>query len=108
MIWRSLAFAHTGFRRLLGKQTNPDFAAAFDESRHSNTAGFNLPVGNPARLKHFQSIISESQLASAPCLARHASALLLAVLNFFRHQHKSLLAIGHQLKRASRNSCLLT
>src|SRR5438874_2282379 len=92
MIRRSLAFTHTGFGRLLsnrlvGKQANPDLAAALNEASHSDAAGFDLPVGDPARLKHLQSEISESQLAAAPCLTGHAPALLLAVLHFLWHQH---------------------
>src|SRR5205823_260593 len=101
VIRRSLAFSHAGFSRLLshrliGKQTNPDLAAALDESRHRNAAGFDLPIGDPSRLEHLQSVVPESQLASAPRLPGHAPALLLAVLNFFRHQHKSALGLRMQ------------
>src|SRR5258708_16160376 len=90
MVGRSLAFTHTGFGRLLGhwlvrKQPDPDLAAALDETGHGNTAGFDLTVGNPARLRDFESEIPESQLAAPPSFSAHASALLLAVLNFLCH-----------------------
>ncbi len=44
-----------GFRRLLGdrlvrEQADPDLAAALDETRHGDTGGFDLPVGDPAAL----------------------------------------------------------
>src|SRR5437016_474843 len=92
MIGRALTLTHTGFGRLLGyglvwKQTNPDLAAPLDETRHCHAAGFDLPVRNPARLEHLQPILAERKFRAAPGLPSHASALLLAVLNFFRHQH---------------------
>src|ERR1044071_6377984 len=51
----ALAFAHAGFRRLLGnglirEHPNPDFSAALDVARHSNTRCFNLTIRNPRRL----------------------------------------------------------
>src|SRR5208282_984077 len=69
VVGRSLAFAHTGFGRLLGhrligKQPDPDLAAALDETRHRDPAGFDLPVRDPARFQHFQPEITESQSAS--------------------------------------------
>src|SRR6185312_7905776 len=90
VVGSAFAFTHTGFSRLLRdrrvrKQTDPDLAAALDETRHRHTAGLDLTIGDPARLHYFQSVVSEGQLASAPGLTAHASALLLAVLTFFRH-----------------------
>src|SRR5579884_371982 len=97
MVGRAFAFSHTGFGRLLrdrlvGEEADPDFPTALDETRHSNTAGFDLPVGDPARLEHLQPIITVSQLRASPRLARHAPALLLPVLHFFWHQHRSVLS----------------
>src|SRR5262249_16788803 len=68
VIGSAFTLAHTGLGgflgyRLVGKQANPDFSSAFDEARHGNPTGFNLPVSNPTRLEHLQSIVSESQLA---------------------------------------------
>src|ERR1700730_9068564 len=93
VVGRSLALPHTGFSRLLGdrlvrKQANLDLAAPLDESGHSHARRLDLPVRNPTRLEHLQSIIAESQLAPAPRLAGHAPALLLTVLDFLWHQHK--------------------
>src|SRR5579859_2207743 len=57
VIGSALAFAHTGFSRLfgnglVGKQPDPDLAAALDETRHGHAAGLDLPVGNVTRLQH--------------------------------------------------------
>src|SRR5262249_2246845 len=97
VIRRAFALSHTGFGRLLGdrlvgKQANLDLAAALDETRHSNTGPFNLAVGDPTRFENFQTEIAESQLAAAPGFSTHATALLLAVLNFLWHQHKFALS----------------
>src|SRR5246127_248402 len=80
------------------------------ETRHGHAARFDLPIGDPAGLQHFQTVISESQLAAAPGFPGHAAALLLAVLHFLWHQHKlalsswllarSLRLAAHFLKRA--------
>src|SRR5579863_5489885 len=52
-----------------------------------DAAGFDLPVGNPARLEHLESEVSEGEVGAAPCLAAAPSALLLAIFHFARHQH---------------------
>src|ERR1700733_3011030 len=96
MIGSAFALTHTGFGRLLGdwlvgKHANPNLAAALHEASHGHTAGLDLPVGNPYRLQHFEAEIPERQRTAAPGLARHATALLLAVLHLLWHQHKSAL-----------------
>src|SRR6266481_6950490 len=93
MVGCPFALAHTGFSRLFGdrlvrKQADPYLPSALDETRHRYATGFDLTVGDPAWFEHFQSVIAERQHAPAPGFPSHASALLLAVLNFFRHQHK--------------------
>src|SRR3954470_8259438 len=95
VVGRALAFTHTGFSRLLRdrlirKQAQPDFAATLDETRHRHAAGFDLAVGDPTGLEHFEPEIAEREFGTAPRFAAHASALLLAVLNFLWHQHKSV------------------
>src|SRR5579859_1101741 len=52
---RTFTLTHTGFSRLLGdrlirEQTNPDFAAALDETSHRDTGRFNLAGRDPAAL----------------------------------------------------------
>src|SRR5437868_4259856 len=94
MIRSTLALAHTGFSRLLRnrlvrKKTDPYFPATLDETRDRHAARLNLAVADPARLQHLQPVLTEGQLGTAPRLSSHASALLLAVLNFFWHQHKN-------------------
>src|SRR6185312_17177150 len=66
---------------------HPDLAAALDEAGHGDTGGFDLAVGDPARLHDFQAEVAERELAAGPSLAGHASAVLLAELNFLGHQH---------------------
>src|SRR5215469_9700450 len=93
MIRRSLAFAHTGLGgllgyRLVGKETQPNFAAALHEARHSHTARFDLTVSNVPALQNLESVVTERELRTSPCFSGHTSALRLAVLNFFWHQHK--------------------
>src|SRR5437899_37300 len=51
VIGSALALTHTGFGRLLRdrlvrEQTQPHFAATLDETRHRDTAGFDLAVGD--------------------------------------------------------------
>src|SRR5450759_2962386 len=104
VVGSALALAHTGFGRLLGdrlvgKEAQPDFSATLDEARHGDTAGFDLAVGDVAALHDLEAVIAEGQLAAAPGLAGHAAALLLAVLHFLWHQHKS--ALSYQLSAFS-------
>src|SRR6185436_16822479 len=92
VLWCTLAFAHTGFSRLLGNRlirehANPDFAAALDMTGHRNSRRFNLPIRNPGRLQTLQPIFTKADLAATRGDASHASAHLLTVLNFLRHQH---------------------
>src|SRR5581483_643608 len=112
VIRRSLAFSHTGFSRLLrdrlvGEEADPNFAAALHEPGNGHATRLDLAIADPARLQHFQAVLAESKLRATPGLAGHASALLLAVLNFFRHQHKnqplvvSLWLLAKTLPRAS-------
>src|ERR1700677_957579 len=92
LLWWTFALAHSGFRRLLGvrlvrENPDPQFSAALDEPGNRYARGLNLPVGNPGRLERLQSVLAKRQRSAAPRFARAAPALLLAVLNFFRHQH---------------------
>src|SRR5437868_6706089 len=92
VIWRALAFTHTGFSgllgdRLVGKQANPNLAATLYETRDSHAARLDLAVADPARLQYLQAKLPKGQLRTAPRLTGHASALLLAVLHFLWHQH---------------------
>src|SRR5438045_982335 len=93
MIGSTLAFTHTGFSRFLGnrlvwEETQPHFTATLYETSHGDAAGFNLTVSDVATLHRLQPEISEGEFGAAPGLPGHAPALLLAVLNFFWHQHK--------------------
>src|ERR1700731_425218 len=64
MIRRTFALAHTSFSRLLrhrlvGKETQPNFAAALHETRHRHATRFDLAVGDVAALEDLQSVITE-------------------------------------------------
>src|SRR5690606_13595263 len=76
---------------LIGKYANPYFTTAAHFTGHGDTGGFNLTGGNPAGLDGLQSIFAEVHAGAAFGGARAASALLLAVLCPFRHQHLILL-----------------
>src|SRR5229473_4477105 len=94
---RAFALAHARFRGLFGERLvreNPDpqFSAALDEPRDGHARRFNLPVGDPRAFHGFQSVLAERQVATAPGLAVAASAHLLSVLHFLRHQHRCVLA----------------
>src|ERR1700735_37128 len=96
MIGGTLTFTHTGFSRLLGnglvrEQTEPDLAATFDETRHCDTAGFDLPVGDVTALHDLEAVVAERKIGAAPRFAGHTAALLLAKLDLLWHQHKKTL-----------------
>src|SRR6266496_445016 len=91
----ALTFSHARFRRLLRhrlirKHSNPNLPAAFDMPRHRNTRCFDLPIRDPSRLEALQPVLTEANLAAAIRDPTHAAAHLLAMLNFFRHQHDDL------------------
>src|SRR5688572_25032980 len=90
---RALALAHSGFERLLrdrlvGEHAHPDLAAALDEARHRHAGRLDLTGGHPARLHRLQPVVSERDIRAPPRFSGHATALLLAVLDLLRHQHR--------------------
>src|SRR5690242_3478411 len=50
------------------------------------TRRLDLPRRHPARLHRLQAVVSERHVGASPRFAGHATALLLAVLDLFRHQ----------------------
>jgi hypothetical protein len=92
VVGSAFALAHTRFSRLfgdrlVGEDSQPDFAATLDEACHRDTAGFDLAVGHVPALLHLQAEIAEREIRPTPRLAAHASALLLAKLDLLWHQH---------------------
>src|SRR5205085_3777709 len=90
----ALSFTHARLSRLLRyrlvrEDANPDFAAALNEPRDRDTAGLDLAIGDPRRVQRLQTEVAELKRRTAPRLAAHPSALLLAVLHFLWHQHDS-------------------
>ena len=70
VVGRAFTFAHTGFGglfryRLVRKQADPDFAATLDKTGHGDAAGFDLPVGNPARLEDLVQRLSKEILSES-------------------------------------------
>ncbi len=94
LLGSAFAFSHAGFGRLLGdglvgKQPDPNLAAALDETRHGHAGGFNLPVGDPTAAHGFQTVIAESKRRPTPGFSGHAPALLFSVFHLLGHQHES-------------------
>src|SRR5579862_9568882 len=84
LLRRAFALTHTSFsrflgNRLVGKQANPNLAAAFDETRHGDAGRFNLPVRDPAAAHGFEPELAKSETGTAPGFAGHAAALLFPV-----------------------------
>src|SRR5882724_8955168 len=93
----AFAFAHAGFRGLLGERLireNPDpqFAAALDKPRNGHAGSFNLAVGDPGIFHGLQTVFAECQRTAAPGFAPAASAHLLSILHLLGHQHRCILA----------------
>src|SRR6476661_943428 len=89
---RALALAHARLRRLLrvrlvGKDVDPDLAAALDLARHRDPGGLDLPVGDPTVLERLDPEIAEVDGRLALRLAATAAAMHLAELGLLRHQH---------------------
>src|SRR5271155_2548317 len=92
----AFAFTHTGFSgllgdRLVGEEAHPDLATTLDETRHRDTAGLDLAVGDVTALHGLEAEVAEREIGAAPRLAAHAAALLLAIFDLLWHQHKKTL-----------------
>src|SRR5205085_7552631 len=89
---RAFAFAHTGLQRLLGhrlvgEHADPDLSAALHVTGHRDTAGFDLPRGEPAGFESLQAVIAERDLLPAGRQSTTAAALLFSEFDFLRHHH---------------------
>src|SRR6185503_6334460 len=94
LLGRAFALAHARFQRLLrdrlvGEDAHPDLPAALDETGHRDARRFDLAVGDPGRLHRLHPVVAERHIRSAPRFAGHTPALLLAVLDLLRHQHRN-------------------
>src|SRR5579883_987534 len=90
---RAFTLAHTCFGGLLGdrlirEHANAQLAASLDEARDGDTARLDLPGSHPAGLERSQTVVSKRERGSPPGFAAHSSTLLLAKLDFRRHQHR--------------------
>src|SRR4051794_18401678 len=92
----ALAGAHAGLRRLLGdglvrEDVDPDLAAALDVTGHGDTGGLDLACGDPARLEGLDPELAEGDHRATFGVALHAPAVVLAVRDLARHQHRSVI-----------------
>src|SRR6266508_1171353 len=90
---RAFAGAHAGLGRLLrhglvGKDVDPDLAAALDVAGHGDTGSLDLAIRHPPRLERLEAEVAEVHLLLALGHASHASALLLAELGLLGQQHQ--------------------
>src|SRR5262245_22475287 len=89
----ALAGAHPSLgrlagHRLVGKDVDPDLPAALDLSRHRDSGGLDLAVGDPAAIDRLQPVLAEGDAVAALRISAAAATLLLAVANPLRHQHQ--------------------
>jgi hypothetical protein len=70
--------------RLVGENANPHFTFTLHVTRHGNTSGFDLAVGDPSGAKAFQSEGSEINPVTALRQTPVTEFLLLAVFSSFR------------------------
>ncbi len=69
--------------RFVREDFNPDFAATFDITSHSNTGCFDLTVRDPRRFESNEAVFTMSDFVTAMCLAFHAAAELFTIFNTF-------------------------
>src|SRR5438874_11478657 len=90
---RAFTGAHAGLGRLLrealvGKDVDPDLAAALDLARHRDTSRLDLAVRDPAAVHRLQAVVAELHGRLALRLAGTPAAMHLAELGLLRHQHQ--------------------
>src|SRR5207248_1234907 len=64
-----------GSNRLIGKDTNPDFAATFHVAGHRNTCRFYLARLHPAGFEGLQAELAEGERVSTGGLPLHAPSV---------------------------------
>src|SRR5262249_5598503 len=87
---RALSLTHSGFGRLLsdrliGKNPDPNLAAALDKTGHRHAGSLDLFAGDPGGLQDLESIFAERYRRAPSRETAPAPALLLAVLNLLRN-----------------------
>src|SRR5204862_520019 len=109
--------AHSGLGRLLGdrlvgKDADPDLAAALDVPGHGAASRLDLAVAHPARFHRLQAELTERHGGAARRDALAAAAVHLAVLDTLRHQHQDFflgvvlfLAVARPKSMSARSVC---
>src|SRR5712691_9912338 len=90
---RALALAHPRLggllrERLVGKQVDPDLAAALDLARYRDPGRLDLPVRDRTRLHRLDPVLAEVDHRLAARLAAHPAPLVLAELRLLGQQHR--------------------
>src|SRR6266545_3536979 len=91
----ALARAHPGLGRLLGHRlvrvdVDPDLAAAADVAGHGDTGSLDLAVGHPGWVEGLQAVVAEGHGGAAAGQPAKVAAVLLAVLDALRGQHRTV------------------
>src|ERR1035437_10206613 len=92
VVGRALAGTHSGLggllgRRLVREDADPDLAAALDRAGHGASGSLDLAARDPGRLEGGEAEVAKCDTRSALGLTGHPTALDLAMLDAFRHQH---------------------
>src|SRR4051795_9824060 len=90
---RALARAHAGLGRflrvrLVREDVDPDLPATLDLAGHGDTSSLDLAVGDPAAIERLQAVLAVLDVRATLCVAGHAAAMLLAVLDALRLKHQ--------------------
>src|SRR3954449_2225627 len=96
---RALTGAHAGLGRLLrealvGKDVDPDLAAALDLARHRDTSRLDLAVRDPAGVERLEAVVAVLDDGLARGGAAPAAAVDLPELRLLRHQHQASPSFG--------------
>src|SRR5437763_4896494 len=91
---------------LVGKDVDPDLAAALDLARHRDPGRLDLAIGDPAGVERLEPVVAELDGRLAACVAGAAAAMHLAVLGLLRHQHRSLAVLPRLRGRLVLAGCL--
>ena len=76
-----------GCDRLIGKDVDPDLAAALDLAGHRDSGGLDLAVRDPPGLERLDPVLAELHARTALREAGTPAAVLLAVLHALRLEH---------------------
>src|SRR5204862_1443092 len=91
---------------LVGKDVDPDLAAALDLAGHRDPGRLDLAVGDPAGVERLEPVVTELDGRLAARVAAAAAAMHLAELGLLRHQHRLLAVLPRLRGRLVLAGCL--